>query len=387
MNLTAGIGVLGCGTVGAAVADRLQRARERISRRSGVDYVLRAVAIRDADKVRPRSLDVRLFTRDARAIVDDPQTDLIVECIGGVDEAAEFVERALDRGRHVVTANKDLIATQGPRLRALAAARGVALRYEAAAAGAVPIVRTLDDALAGDEVVAIAGILNGTCSAILSAMERGAPYARALADAQRAGYAEADPRADVDGADAAHKLALLVQLAFGLAVISPRIRRSGIAQVTASDVERARMLGLRLQLVAAARRTREGALAEVAPVLVAREHDFALATGVENVVRVVARDAGALVLRGAGAGGAATASAVLADVVGVLRAIGERHDLARSARASAADPAIAVEPFFSRLPRRKELPQYPLWDDRLLNEAPASQATLAFSWPGKERTS
>lgn len=384
MNLTAGIGVLGCGTVGAAVADRLQRAQERIFRRSGVGYVLRAVAIRDAEKVRPRSLDARLFTRDARAIVDDPQTDLIVECIGGVDDAAEFVERALDRGRHVITANKDLIATQGPRLRALAAARGVALRYEAAAAGAVPIVRTLEDSLAGDEVDAVAGVLNGTCSAILTAMESGTPYAEALAAAQRAGYAEADPSADVEGTDAAHKLALLVQLAFGLAVISPRIRRSGIAQIGSREVARAQMLGLRLRLVAAARRTRDGALAEVAPVLVPREHEFARVAGVENVVRVVARDAGALVLRGAGAGGAATASAVLADVVGVLRAIGERHDLARTARAAAADPAIAVEPFFSRLPRIQELPQYPLWDDRLLTEAPASQATLAFSWPGRE---
>lgn len=387
MNLTAGIGVLGCGTVGAAVADRLQRAQERIFKRSGVGYELRAVAIRDAAKIRPRSLDARLFTRDARAIVDDPQTDLIVECIGGVDDAAEFVERALDRGRHVVTANKDLIATQGPRLRALAAARGVALRYEAAAVGAVPIVRTLEDGLAGDEVVALAGVLNGTCSAILTAMENGAGYDGALAAAQRAGYAEADPSADVEGTDAAHKLALLVQLAFGLAVISPRIRRSGIAQIAPRDVARAGMLGLRLRLVAAARRTRAGALAEVAPVLVARDHEFGRIAGVENVVRVVARDAGPLLLHGAGAGGAATASAVLADVVGVLRAIGERHDLARTARAAAVEPAIAVEPFFSRLPRHKDLPQYPLWDDRLLTEAPASQGSLAFSWPGKERTS
>jgi homoserine dehydrogenase len=217
-------------------------------------------------------------------------------------------------------------------------------------------------------------------------MEEGADYAGALAEAQRLGYAEADPSNDVDGIDAAHKLALLVQLAFGLAVISPRIRRSGIAAIARRDIARARMLGLRIRLVAAAIRTAHGTHAEVAPVLVPERHPFAQTQGAENVVRIVARDAGALGFRGAGAGGPATASAVLGDVVSVLRAIGERHDFAHRGRTGALEPAIDVTPFFASLPRTSELPQYPLWDDTL-TDAPASQASLALLWPGKGLTS
>lgn len=368
MELIAGIGLLGCGTVGAHVADRLQRERDAIARRSGIRYELRAVAVVDASKSRPNALDRRLFTRDARAVVSDPRVDLVVECIGGTTDAAELVERALERGRHVVTANKDLLATQGPRLAALAASRNAALRFEAAVAGAIPIVRTLDDALSGDDVSAVAGVLNGTCTSVLSAMEDGADYADALLDAQRLGYAEADPNGDVDGIDAAHKLALLAQLAFGLAVVSPRVGRTGIASVTRRDVARARMLGLRIRLVAAARRTERGIAAGVAPVLLPQEHAFARTRGSENTVRIHARDAGVLELRGAGAGGAPTASAVLADVVSVLRSIAERHDFISRGRRAALLPAANVAPLYECLPRTSELPQYPLWEDRLLTD-------------------
>ncbi|HTX59467.1 MAG TPA: homoserine dehydrogenase, partial [Verrucomicrobiae bacterium] len=354
MQLTVGIGLLGCGTVGASVAERLIAARDAIERRSGVGYELRAIAVRDERKPRPASLPAALFTRDAGAVVDDATIDLIVECVGGTVEAADLVERALDRGRHVVTANKDLLATQGPRLQAIAASRGVTLRYEAAVGGAIPIIRSLDDALAGDEVRAIGGVFNGTCTSILSAMEDGAGYAEALARAQQLGYAEADPTSDVDGIDAAHKLALLVQLAFSLAVLSPRIRRVGISGITKRDIARAKMLGLRIRLVAAAVRAPGGALAEVAPLLVPQSHPFARARGAENVARVVARDAGALELRGAGAGGRATASAVLGDVVSALRAIGERHDLAHRGRERALDAAIDVSPLFDALPRHPD---------------------------------
>jgi homoserine dehydrogenase len=369
MKLTVGIGLLGCGTVGANVARSLQRERDAIERRSGVRYDLRAIAVADAGKVRSSALDGRLFTRDARSIVDDPDVDLIVECIGGTGDAAELVERALDRGRHVVTANKDLLATQGPRLHALAASRGAALRFEGAVGGAIPILRTIDDALAGDEIEAIAGVVNGTCTSILSAMEDGVDYPQALAHAQRMGFAEADPSADVDGTDAAHKLAVLVQRAFGLAIISPRIRRCGIATVSRDDVERARSLGLRIRLIAAAARTRDGALAEVGPALVAEDRAFGQTSGAGNAVRVVARDAGALMLCGAGAGGAATASAVLGDVVSILRAVGERRDFAPCKRTTASEPAIEVAPMFASLHRVAGLPSYPLWDDAIMHAA------------------
>jgi homoserine dehydrogenase len=363
MKLSAGIGLLGCGTVGASVAERLQCERAAIERRAGVRFDLRAIAIRDERKARPSCLAADLFTRDALAVVDDPNVDLVIECIGGTSLATELIERALDRGRHVITANKDLLATQGPRLQAVAASRGVMLRYEAAVGGAIPIVRSLDDSLAADEVRAIAGVFNGTCTSILSSMEEGAAYADALAHAQQLGYAESDPSNDVDGVDSAHKLALLIQLAFGLAVLSPRIRRTGIAAITRRDIARARILGLRIRLVAAALRTPAGVLAEVAPVLVPESHPFAKAHGAENVARVIARDAGSLELRGAGAGGAATASAVLGDVITVLRSIGERHDLAHRGRTRGLDPAGDVTPFFDTLPRHQELPHYPVWDD------------------------
>jgi homoserine dehydrogenase len=374
MDCRIGIGLLGCGTVGASVAQRLLHEREAIERRSGVAYTVRGIAIADEDKTRPNAIDTRLLTRNAKALVDDPSVDLIVECIGGVRDAAELVERALERGRFVVTANKDLIATQGPRLLALAQARGAGLRYEAAACGAIPIVRSLGDGLAGDSILALAGVMNGTCTAILSAMEAGEDYATALARAQELGYAEADPSSDVDGDDAAHKLALLMQLAFGLAVISPRIRRSGIRNVSKRDVARAQMLGYRIRLVAAAVRNGHGASGEVAPVLVPALHPFARATGPENVVRVVARDAGALVFSGRGAGGFPTASAVLGDVVTSLCAI------AQHARQSAShlEPALDVAPLFAHLPRHPELPRYPRWDDTLL-EAPVSQVETALS--------
>ena len=228
MKTTVGVGLLGCGTVGSNVADRLQCERQIIERRSGVRYELRAIAIQDSLKRRSSALERRLFTRDARSVVDDPHVDLVIEVIGGTTDAAELVERALERGRHVVTANKDLLGEHGPRLQALAASRRAALRFEGAVAGAIPIVRTLGDALAGDEILSVAGVVNGTCTAILSAMEEGAGFDESLARAQRLGYAEADPGNDVEGVDAAHKIAVIAQLAFGLAVTSPRVARTGI---------------------------------------------------------------------------------------------------------------------------------------------------------------
>jgi len=361
MQVSVGIGLLGCGTVGAEVADRLVSQRDVIQRATGTRYDLRGIAIRDAAKERPRSLDRGLFTRDARALVEDPRVDVVVETIGGATDAAGLVESALERGRQVVTANKDLIGTQGPRLRALAAARATTLRYDAAVGGAIPVLRTLGSALAGDVVHSVAGVLNGTCTFVLDAMERGAALNEAVACAQELGFAEADPSNDLEGADAAHKLAAIAQLAFGVAVISPRIRRRGIASVTTRDIERARTIGARIRLVAVAARTAHGIAAEVAPVLVPHTHEFARTTGSENVVHIDARDAGRLMLRGAGAGGPQTSSAVIGDVIAALRTLGQRRDL-RSVEWAGLEPALDVAPFFARHARNKALPEYPLWD-------------------------
>jgi homoserine dehydrogenase len=310
-------------------------------------------------------LERRLFTRDARSVVDDPHVDLVIEVIGGTTDAAELVERALERGRHVVTANKDLLGEHGPRLQALAASRRAALRFEGAVAGAIPVVRTLGEALAGDEILSVAGVVNGTCTTILSAMEEGAGFDESLARAQRLGYAEADPGNDVEGVDAAHKIAVIAQLAFGLAVTSPRIARTGISAVTQRDVARARMLGFRIRHVAAVLRTPNGVLAEVAPLLVAESHEFARTADAENVVQVVARDAGRLVLRGIGAGGAATGSAVLGDVVTILHALGQGRGFDLRGRSHSLETASRIEPFFAQLSRTVELPNYAIWDDAL----------------------
>ena len=266
-------------------------------------------------------------------------------------------------------ANKDLLAMQGPQLRALAATRGAELRFEGAVGGAIPIVRTLHDALAGDEVLAVAGVLNGSCTSILCAMESGATFDEALARARQLGYTEADPSNDVEGHDAAHKLALLAQLAFDLAVVSPRIRRAGIVSITQRDVARARMLGLRIRLVAAMALGPRGVAADVAPLLVPEDHEFARTSGAENVVQLTARDAGRLVLRGAGAGGIATRSAVLGDVVSVLRGLRQRQNLVARTRRSVLVPALEVEPFFDGLPGAAELPHLKLWDDAVTTVA------------------
>src|SRR5579883_353591 len=332
MESTVGIALLGRGTVGGGVAALLHERRAHVERRGGTRYELLGIADR---------------SRDPIALVDDPRTDLVIECIGGTEIALECIERALEARKHVVTANKDAVATQGPRLRALAAAKGVTLRYEASVASAVPIVTTLDHALAGDEVLEIGGVLNGTCNFILSKMREGRTFAESLLAAQVAGYAEADPRNDVEGVDAAHKLAILIQHAFGQPVTSAHIPRNGIRGTTSAAVRRARQHGYELKLVAHAERTARGIRAQVGPVLVPFNHPFARCKGVENVVRVVGASSGTLLFSGPGAGRDAAAAAVVGDVIAALRAIAERHAERRSVPAFAAEP---VEPFFQELP-------------------------------------
>jgi homoserine dehydrogenase len=230
----------------------------------------------------------------------------------------------------------------------LAAARGVTLRYEASVASAVPIISTLDHALAGDEIHEIGGVLNGTCNFMLGKMREGHTFHEALVQAQEAGYAEADPRSDVEGTDAAHKLAILIQHAFLLPIITPHIPHRGIAGVTSASVRRARQHGYELKLVAYARRTGDAVVAEVGPVLVPFTHPFARVGGVENVVRAVAASAGPLFFSGAGAGREAAASAMLGDIVATLRTIAERQR-ARSI-AAYAGPIPSVGTAFGSFP-------------------------------------
>ncbi|HTD35145.1 MAG TPA: homoserine dehydrogenase [Candidatus Elarobacter sp.] len=320
-----GVGLLGCGTVGSGVARRLLASHPGL---------IRGIAVRDPRK--PRDVAWRDFAGDAFEVVDDPSVRVVVECIGGLGLARELVLRAIARGKDVVTANKDLIATEGPWLAAFAARTGASLRYEAAVGGAIPIVRALAGSLAGEDVIEIGGVLNGTTNFVLDAMESGAEYAEALAEAQRLGFAEQDPRSDVDGHDAAHKLAILAGLAFKRPAVSAGLARRGIGGISRDDVRAGAERGLRLKLVAVARRRtlrqahgdievgHEGDIdvieAGVTPAFVPEEHPFARPRGAENVVRVLGRGCGPLVFSGFGAGGDATASAVVADVLAALDA-------------------------------------------------------------------
>ncbi|HTD38522.1 MAG TPA: homoserine dehydrogenase [Candidatus Limnocylindrales bacterium] len=310
-----GVGLLGCGTVGSGVARRL------IGSHPGL---IRAIAVRDPRK--PRDVAWRDFVDDAFEVVDDPGVRVVVECIGGLGLARELVLRAIARGKDVVTANKDLIATEGPWLAAFAARTGASLRFEAAVGGAIPIVRALAGSLADEDVLEIGGVLNGTTNFVLDAMEAGADYADALAEAQRLGFAEQDPRSDVDGHDAAHKLAILAGLAFKRPAVSAGLARRGIGAISREDVRAGAERGLRLKLVAVARRRTlrqaQGDIIEagVTPAFVPEAHPFARPRGAENVVRVLGRGCGPLVFSGFGAGGDATASAVVADVLAALDA-------------------------------------------------------------------
>lgn len=342
MESTVGIALLGCGTVGGGVADLLAARRAHLERRSGAGYKLIGVANRQ---------------RDPLALIDDSRVDLVIETIGGTGIALECIERALEQRKHVVTANKDAIATQGPRLRALAAAKGVTLRYEAAVASAVPIITTLDGALAGDEILEVGGVLNGTCNFILGLMRDGHSFNESLARAKEAGYAEADPRNDVEGVDAAHKLAILIQHAFAQPVITPHIPHAGINRVTTASVRRARQHGYELKLIGFARRTGDGLRAQVGPVLVPFTHPFSKVSGVDNILRIVGASSGPLFFSGAGAGREAAAAAVLGDVVASLRAIAERHSV-RRAQASIS-PAEPIAPAFEQFPAFAGYPVLP----------------------------
>jgi homoserine dehydrogenase len=330
---TLGIGLLGCGVVGSSVARRLLATRPEL---------LRGIAVRDPQKAR----DVAWadWSADPFAVVDDPSVGIVVECIGGVRLARELVLRAIAHGKDVVTANKELIAIDGPWLAAFAARTGATLHYEAAVGGAIPILRALETSLTDETIGEIGGIVNGTTNFVLSQMENGADYASALAEAQRRGFAEADPRNDVEGHDAAHKLTILATLAFRAPVALEAVRRWGITSVTPEDIALARERGWRVKLVALARRTAEVIEAGVTPMFVAREHPFARPSGAENVVRLTGAGCGPLEFFGLGAGGDASASSVVGDVVAAVDARAHGSFLRRR---TMGDP-VAVAPL--RLP-------------------------------------
>ncbi|AUG52608.1 homoserine dehydrogenase [Thalassospira marina] len=313
------IGVAGLGTVGAGTVKLLSEHRDNLADRSGTPMIVTAVSARDRTRDRGFSTDGLAWYEDARDMAQDANVDVIVETIGGSDGIAyDLCKAALEAGKHVVTANKALIALHGVELARIADANNVTIAYEAAVAGGIPVIKALREGLSGNVVSRVTGILNGTCNYILTTMrEQGRDFADVLAEAQKLGYAEADPSFDVDGIDAAHKLAILTSLAFGVEVDFDAIAVEGIRSVSALDIQMAEELGYRIKLLGIAKQTAEGIEQRVSPVLVDRTTQISKVEGVFNAVALEGDYVGPVILQGRGAGERPTASAVVADLVDI----------------------------------------------------------------------
>ena len=308
------VGLLGCGTVGSGFVQLVDRDRQRIGDRYGVDVRVARILVRDPARCRA-GVDPSLLTSSAVEVIDG-QCDVVVEVMGGVHSAGAFVRRALSLGRDVVTANKALLAEKGRELFAAAEDRQLFLRFEASVCAGVPIIRALQSGLAGDTIESVAGVLNGTCNFVLGRMEEGLSLAEAAAEARRRGFAEEDLAIDIDGTDAAHKIAILAQLAF-----NDRIRKTtvlGIAHLSTDELVRAKDAGQAIRLIAEAARVPGGVEIRVEPRILARSDPF-VRVDESNVVIIRGRSVGEVLLAGKGAGAMPTAAAVLSDVLEIAR--------------------------------------------------------------------
>ena len=314
------VGMLGAGVVGSQIARLLIANKSDLASRAGANLELVAIAVKDS-KLKRDGIPAALLTNDAKSIVNDPQIDLVIEVIGGIEPAKDLILTALNNGKSVVTANKALLAKHGAELYAAADKANVDLYYEAAVAGAIPILRPLRESLVGDHVIRVMGIVNGTTNYILTKMdENGAAFADALKEAQALGFAESDPTADIEGFDAAAKAAILAGLAFHSRVTDNDVYREGISKITAADVKVAKAMEMVIKLLAIAELTPEGAVSvRVHPALISRSHPLASVRESFNAVFVEAESAGQMMFYGKGAGGEPTASAVLGDLVAVAR--------------------------------------------------------------------
>jgi homoserine dehydrogenase len=314
------IGMLGCGVVGGSVARELASNSSDLAARAGAKLELTKIAVRNLGK-RDGIAD-SLLTTDAELVVTDPDIQLVIEVMGGIEPARELILKAIANGKSVVTANKALLASHGADLYAAAEKAGVDLYYEAAVAGAIPIIRPLRESLVGDHINRVMGIVNGTTNFILTKMdEEGLAFDQVLKEAQALGYAEADPTADVEGHDAAAKAAILAGLAFHSKVTAKDVYCEGITKLTAQDVITAKAMNKVIKLIAIAERTDQGIAVRVHPMMLDRSHPLASVREAFNAVFVESEGAGQLMFYGRGAGGAPTASAVLGDVVAVARHI------------------------------------------------------------------
>jgi homoserine dehydrogenase len=316
------IGILGLGTVGGGAAVVLQRNAAEIARRAGREIVITRASASDLSKPRLCDTSKIVMTTNGFDIINDPDIDIIIETIGGAGIVKDMVMQAIENGKHVVTANKSLIALHGNEIFAKASEKGVIVAFEAAVAGGIPIIKAIREGLSGNQIEWLAGIINGTGNFILTEMrDKGRDFADVLAEAQVLGYAEADPTFDVEGIDAGHKLTILASIAFGIPLQFDKVYTEGITQITRTDVEYAEQLGYRIKSLGIARKTAKGIELRVHPTLIPERRLIANVNGVMNAVLVKGDAVGATLYYGAGAGAEPTGSAVVADVIDVVRAL------------------------------------------------------------------
>lgn len=319
------IGLAGFGNVGAGVYKNIQKNRHLLRERSGRDLVVQRIAVRDPAKTREVELPAGLVTTNLDELVNDPEIDMVVELIGGIDRAFEFVQSALENGKAVVTGNKALLAERGQELFAIAEKHGRPIYYEAAVAGGIPIIKTVQESLIGNHIQSVVGIINGTCNYILTRMsEAQLGYEEALREAQELGYAEADPTLDVNGWDAAHKAIILASLSYGCWVPCDKIFVEGIEKVSAEDISFAAKLGYTIKLLGVIQLHEESKAIEVRvqPSLVANDHILSSVKGVFNAILVQGDVVGETLFYGSGAGQDPTSSSVIADIVDAASTIG-----------------------------------------------------------------
>lgn len=315
------VGILGLGTVGGGVTRVLARNAEEISRRAGRDILITHAAARNLDSTTANTTGIKL-TGEALEVVDDPEVSIIVELMGGYEPARSLVLRALANGKHVVTANKALIAKHGNEIFTAARDAGMMVGFEAAVAGGIPIIKSIREGLAGNRLEWVVGIINGTTNFILSEMRgKGRNFPDVLTEAQKLGYAEADPTLDIEGIDAAHKLTILASITFGIPLQFDQVYIEGISQITRDDVANATKLGYRIKHLGIARRDEHGVQLRVHPTLIPQRQLLAHVNGVMNAVLVKGDAVGQNLFYGAGAGAEPTASAVVADIIDVARTL------------------------------------------------------------------
>jgi homoserine dehydrogenase len=316
------VGVLGLGTVGGGAVNVLKRNAAEIARRAGREIIITRASAKDLSKARICDTQGIILSTDPMDIINDPEIEIVLELIGGAGIVKEWVLKALENGKHVVTANKSLIALHGNEIFAKASEKGLIVAFEAAVAGGIPIIKAIREGLSGNQIEWLAGIINGTGNFILTEMrDKGRDFYDVLAEAQALGYAEADPTFDVEGIDAGHKLTILASIAFGIPLQFDKVYTEGITQITRLDVEYAEQLGYRIKHLGIARKTTEGIELRVHPTLIPERRLIANVNGVMNAVLVKGDAVGATLYYGAGAGAEPTASAVVADVIDVVRAL------------------------------------------------------------------